>query len=155
MRAVKCPVSDVTANTASSQGQLKEELLIRGQHCCIPSTTCRQGCACHLQTTGSMEELFPVPITGLSSIRHLPLSSSVSFCVFVCLFSSVSMLALLPLSPPSLFVALRHINMVFLHLLWQTQASTLMQLHKYSNSFSPRHWLVTLMMQEDSFMSCS
>ncbi len=91
MRAVKCPVSDATASTAASQGQLEEELLIYGQCCCNSSTTCRQVSAFHLQTTGSY---FPYPITGLSPPSPPPTWCFCKFfCLFVCLFFSVSMLA--------------------------------------------------------------
>lgn len=125
MRAVKCPVSDVTASTAPTQGQREEEPLIYGQHYCNPSTTCRPDSAFHLKTTGSMAELIPISYLSLSN----PPSSPPAWCccevsaLFVCLFHSVSKLASpsLPLRCFSFPPCLSHIN-------------TLEHSHKYTSS---------------------
>ena len=100
MRAVKCPVSDVTASAAPSQGQLEEELLIYGQCYCNPSTTCCRDAAFHLQTTGSMEKLFPNSYHWALPPPSPPPTRC--FCVFVCLsVLSPCWLRCLFLWPPS------------------------------------------------------
>lgn len=161
MRAVKCPVSDVTASTASSQGQHKEDLLIYSQRYRNPSTTCRQD-SFHLQTNGRVEELFPisyhwVPFPFITShILLLWVFLSVYLSVLFCLcVGFAAHYSVLPLSHTQTHT----VNTLFLHLcfLWQTQASTLThltQIHVFSNSFL-WHWLVTLIIQADSFMGCS
>lgn len=82
------PLSDATASTAPSQGQLEEELLIYGQCYSNPSTTClappnhwqHRGVISHSLSPGSLP------------LHRLPLGDSVSFpvcfclSVFVCLY---------------------------------------------------------------------
>lgn len=123
------PLSDATASTAPSQGQLEEELLIYGQCYSNPSTTClappnhwqHRGVISHSLSPGSLP------------LHRLPLGDSVSFpvCLFVCICLSLCWLRSLFLCPPC-FLAHRQTNTYFLCL---TQANPLMRLHK--SLFSP------------------
>lgn len=88
MRAVKCPVSDVTASTASSQGQHKEDPLIYSQSYRNPSATCRQDSAFHLQTTGNMDKLFPISYPCVL----VPFITSHLVLLWVCLSVCLSVL---------------------------------------------------------------
>ncbi len=136
MRAVKCPSSDATASAAPSEGQLEEELLLYSQCYCKPSTTCCQDSAFHLQTTGSVDELFPISYRwALPRLHRLILGAFCEFSwLFVCLFCSVSMLAPLPVSdlplPPT------QIPFSCVSIFSDTQTHILTQTLVFSNSLS-------------------
>lgn len=137
MRAVKCHVSDATANAAHSQGQLEEELLIYGQCYCNSSTTCRQASAFHLQTTGSIEELFPISYHwALSPFHLLPLSASVilSVCLSVLLCLHVGFTASVCLTH-TLLSSVSIFSLSHTHTL--TQANTVRHLNKSLFSHIP------------------
>lgn len=135
----------------------RRRALIYSQCSSKPSTACRQDSAFHLQTTGSMEELFPMSYRGAHSpfaaSHSLRASVSFSVCLFVllCLYVGSACLRLRPaytqmFSPVSLsrsfFLSLSHKHK-------QTHKCLLFQ------TLPLRHWLAAAMTQVDSFTGSS